>query len=146
MTDSGDYRRINGSCHCGNIRFTFDWPGDRHKIPVRACGCDLCSKHRGVWTSHPEGRFSLQVADESKTTPYRFGTETADFNVCTVCGVLPIVTCELDGTRYAVVNVNCFDDVDRAELDESPTDFEGEATGDRLARRKRNWTPEATSG
>ncbi len=72
---------------------------------------------------------------------YRFGTETADFYICTRCGVAPIVTSEIDGSGYAVVNVNCFDDVDPAELDESPTDFDGEGTEDRLARRQRNWSP-----
>ena len=145
MTDTSAYRRIHGSCHCGNIRVLFDWPGKEATIPVRACGCDLCTKHRASWTSHPEGRFSLRIVDESQVTQYRFGTQTADFHVCMTCGVVPIVTCELEGKRYAVVNVHCFDNVDRAELDESATDFEGESTGDRLARRQRNWTPEAAS-
>jgi hypothetical protein len=49
----------------------------------------------------------------------------------------------LDGTRYAVVNVNTFENVDRAELAEAAADFEGETTENRLSRRKRNWTPEA---
>ena len=40
------------------------------------------------------------------------------------------------------MNVNTFDNVDRSELAEAPTDFEGESTADRLARRRRNWTPE----
>jgi hypothetical protein len=50
----------------------------------------------------------------------------------------------IEGARYAVVNVNTFDNVDRAELSEAQTDFEGETTDSRLARRRRNWTPEAT--
>jgi hypothetical protein len=54
---------------------------------------------------------------------------------------MPIATCLIDGTLYAVINVNTFDDVKRSELVESPTDFEGETTEDRLARRRRNWTP-----
>ena len=146
MSDTASYRRIHGSCHCGNLRVLFDWPRAEPRIPVRACGCALCTKHRAVWTSHPKGRFALHVADESRVTPYRFGTKTADFHVCTTCGVVPIVTCVIDEERYAVVNVNCFDNVDRSELDETPTDFEGESTENRLARRKRNWTPEASAG
>jgi hypothetical protein len=142
MPDTPSLRRIHGSCHCGNVRFTFDWP-DPGPIPVRACGCGLCVRHRGVWTSHPKGSFTLAIADESKASVYRFGTKTADFHLCLICGVMPIVTCILDGTRYAVVNVNTFDDVDRSELVEGKTDFEGETTESRLARRKRNWTPEA---
>jgi hypothetical protein len=57
--------------------------------------------------------------------------------------VIPIVTCTIEGTRYAVFNVNTFDDVDRARIVAAPADFEGEGTQDRLARRQRNWTPEA---
>lgn len=126
-------RQIQGSCHCGNIRFTFHWPGDAQTIPVRACGCAFCRKHRGVWTSHPSGRVRLRVEGHAKVTQYRFGTETADFHVCAACGVVPIVTCLLDGARYAVVNANAFDDVDPSELAEAATDFEERAcrTGSR---------------
>jgi hypothetical protein len=49
----------------------------------------------------------------------------------------------IEGIRYAVVNVNAFDDLDRSQLVETATDFEGETTVKRLARRRRNWTPEA---
>ena len=146
MPEPTAFRRIEGSCHCGNIRFSFDWPGDGPTIPVRACGCGMCRKHGGVWTSHPQGRFSLTIADESRVNRYRFGTKTADFHICTTCGAAPIVTCEIDGARYAVVNVNTFDNVDRKELVVAPADFEGETTENRLARRRRNWTPEGTGG
>ena len=40
-------------------------------------------------------------------------------------------------------NVNTFEDVDRLQLVETPTSFEGETTETRMARRRRNWTPEA---
>jgi hypothetical protein len=141
MRDPISYRRIHGSCHCGNIRVTFDWP-DSGAIPVRACGCGLCAKHRAAWTSHPDGRFHLRIADKTRVTQYRFGTKTADFHVCLTCGAIPIVTCMIEGIRYAVFNVNTFDDVDRSEFVETATNFEGETTENRLARRRRNWTPE----
>lgn len=137
-------REIRGSCHCGNIRFTLEWP-DMGPIPVRACGCTFCTKHGGLWTSNPRGRFRLQVAAAAKAGPYRFGTRSADFHICAECGVAPIVTCVMDGTRFAVVNANAFDNVDRAELSAVAADFEGEAMEARLARRRRNWTPEAVA-
>ena len=143
MRDPVSYRRISGSCHCGNIRVALDWPDAGSTIPVRACGCTLCTKHRAIWTSHPDGRFHLRIADDSRVTRYRFGTKTADFHVCMTCGVLPIVTCEIEGSRYAVVNVNAFDNVDRSELIEVATNFEGETVENRLTRRRRNWMPEA---
>lgn len=142
MNETAAYRRIHGSCHCGNIRITLDWPGNPETIPVRACGCSMCRKHRAVWTSNPDGRFTCDIEDESKVSRYRFGTKTADLHTCKNCGVAPIVICEMDGRQYAVVNANTFDDVDPAELVEAATDFDGEDTDMRLARRRRNWTPQ----
>jgi hypothetical protein len=142
MPEPASFRRIHGSCHCGNIRFTLDWPDASAVIPVRACGCSHCTKHKGVWTSHPDGRFYLRIDDESRLSRYRFGTKTADFHVCSTCGVVPIVTCVIEGARYAVVNVNTFDNVPKSQLVETPANFEGESMESRLMRRRRNWTPE----
>jgi hypothetical protein len=36
MPQEVTYRRIDGSCHCGNIRFTFDWPRAAPTIPADA--------------------------------------------------------------------------------------------------------------
>ena len=141
--DKPSRHQLQASCHCGNIRVAIDWPDLGPTIPVRACGCEFCTKHRAAWTSHPDGRFRLQVADSSRVALYRLGTKTADFHVCSACGVAPIVTCVMDGTRYAVVNANTFDNVETAKLMQMSTDFEGETTEGRLARRRRNWTPEA---
>jgi hypothetical protein len=134
-------RRIHGSCHCGNIRITVDWPDAKPTIPVRACGCTMCRKHGAVWTSNPEGAFDLHINNDAKVTRYQFGSKTADFLTCTNCGALPIVICTIEGTEYAVVNANTFDDIDPTQLIAAPADFEGETTENRLARRKRNWTP-----
>lgn len=144
MSESDSFETINGSCHCGNLGFSFDWPEPGSAIPVRACGCNLCTKHRGVWTSHPDGRFRLFIRDEGQVNRYQFGTRTADFHICRVCGVLPITTCVIGPARYAVLNIHTFDGVDRARFVERATDFEGESIESRLARRQQNWTPEAT--
>src|SRR5262249_60548339 len=72
-------RQIRGSCHCGNIRFALLWPDSGPNIPVCACGCSFCTKHRAAWTSHPGGRFELRIAAESQVKRYQFGTKTADF-------------------------------------------------------------------
>ena len=82
---------------------------------------------------------ALRIADPADATRYRFGTGTADFHVCRACGAVPAVTCALEGRTYAVVNVNCLEGVDPTRLDRVPTDFEGEAVADRLARRRARW-------
>ena len=135
---------IAGSCHCGNLSFTLDWSPDPTEIPARACTCTFCSKHGGVWTSYPAGSLHFQVKDPAQVSCYAFGTETADFHICKQCGVVPLVTSAIDGKLYAVVNVNTFENVDRALLRHASSTVEGENTDDRLARRKRNWIANVT--
>lgn len=96
-------------------------------------------KHGGVWTSHPRSRLVVTVADPSHVTRYQFGTRTAVFHVCARCGVPPLVTCEIEGRTYAVVNVNCLEGVDPASLDRASANFDAEDVDSRLARRKRGW-------
>lgn len=139
------FEKIEGSCHCGNLQFAFYWPDNGSVIPVRACGCELCTKHRAVWTSHPKGSFDLHISDEGQLNRYRFGTKTADFHICRVCGVTPISICVISESRYAVVNVHTFNNMNPARLVERATDFAGETVQNRLARRQRSWTPEKTA-
>ena len=133
--------KITGSCHCGNIAFKLDWSPDPVEIPARACTCSFCQKHGGVWTSNPQGALEVDVKDPSLVSPYAFGTKTARFHVCSRCGAVPVVTSEVDGNTYAVVSVNAFDNVDASMLKRASATFDGEAEGERLARRARNWIP-----
>lgn len=131
--------RIEGACHCNNIAFTLLWPEQSPLIQGRECGCSFCQKHRGVWTSHPDAELSVRIADESSCSKYRFGTETAEFYVCAVCGVVPFVASEFDGHLYAVVSVNAFAPDSNISHSVAPVDFDGEQVGNRLERRRRNW-------
>ncbi len=108
---------------------------------MRACSCTFCTKHGGVYTSHPKGRLDVEISDESLLRAYRFGTRTADFHVCLCCGVVAFVTSNIEGIVHAVVNVNTFEKVNHSDLIRSVTDFEGETKEERLERRKRTWIP-----
>jgi hypothetical protein len=131
--------RIDGACHCGNVRFVLAWPDDARPIPARACGCTFCIKHGATWTSHPAATLRLTVASPMHWQRYAFGTGTADFHLCTRCGVPAVATSRIAGREYAVVNVNAFDGFDATWLDRSRSDFEGESVEDRLARRQSRW-------
>ena len=131
--------RLTGKCHCGNIALDLEWEGDPPDIPARACDCSFCVKHGGVWTSNPRASLTVSVADGARTTTYAFGTGTAVFHICTRCGTVPVVTSDVDGHTYAVVNVNALENVDPAWLRRSAAHFEGEDVASRLARRARNW-------
>lgn len=136
--------RVPGRCHCGNISFELEAPGEATELAVRACDCTFCVKHGGVWTSHPRGTLAARIADSSLLSRYRFGTGTGEFYICTKCGAVPFVTSEIDSRLYAVVNVNTFEGLDPKSLPRAPVSFEGESTENRLARRKQRWIPAVT--
>jgi hypothetical protein len=131
--------QIEGTCHCGNISYRLNWPGDGTDIPIRACGCTFCTKHAGAWTSHPDSELAATIRDESIVSKYRFGTGTADFYVCTRCGAVPFVISVIEDHLYAVVNVNTFERIDPSTFPRAAANFDGEDAGSRLGRRKRNW-------
>jgi len=100
---------INGKCHCGNIAFSLT------------------------------GALKVSVKEPALVSRYAFGTKSADFHICTRCGIVPVVTSRIDGRLYAVVSVNAFEGVDPSRLRRAPANFDGEGEDSRLARRKRNW-------
>ncbi len=126
---------IQGACHCGNIRFDLQWPSSAAEIGARQCGCSFCQKHGGAWTSHPDATLVVKIGDPAGLSKYRFGTETADFYVCSICGIVPFVIGDIDSERYAVVNVNTFCASDDYSISTTPSNFDGEDTGKRLERR-----------
>ena len=130
---------IRGSCHCRNVSFTLAWEPDPIEIPARACGCSFCTKHGGVWTSNPRGALRVMVEAPALVSRYSFGTQTAEFHICSRCGVVPVVTSRIDARLYAVVSVNAFEDVEPSLLRRSPASFDSENEASRLERRKRSW-------
>ena len=133
--------QILGSCHCGNIRFNLNWQPEPQEIPARECTCTFCTKHGGVWTSCPTGSLAVAIRSPSAVSRYTFGTKTADFHVCSVCGVVAVVTSTIDGNLYAVVSVNAFQNVPPSLLRRAAATFDAENEDTRLARRARNWIP-----
>jgi hypothetical protein len=90
----------------------------------------------------PNGSLRVAIRAPERVNRYAFGTKTAEFHVCTVCGVVLVVTSHIDGRTYAVVGVNAFEDVNPSILRRASASFDGEGEGERLARRARNWIPE----
>ncbi|WP_280151834.1 hypothetical protein [Piscinibacter sp. XHJ-5] len=133
---------ITGKCHCGNISFTLKWEPEPLQIPARACTCSFCTKHGGVWTSCPTGSLKVNVVEPTRVSKYRFGTKTGTFHICADCGVVPVVTSEVEGRLYAVVSVHAFEGVDPSLLRLASATFEGESEQARLARRTRTWIPD----
>jgi hypothetical protein len=96
-------------------------------------------KHGARWTANAGAGLTIHCKDASLVEAYAFGTKTADFHVCKVCGVVACSTSRIERRLYAVVNVNTFDDFDASRLVIGDVNFDGEEEPARLARRAANW-------
>jgi len=131
--------RRHGSCHCGNIAFTLDWP-EEGPLPLRQCSCSFCAKHSPVYFGRPNASLSVTVRDPSALSKYEFGTRTAQFHCCARCGVFVFATSVIADRVYAVLNAKTLDGAVPFTI--KPVDFDGEAVDDRLARRGASWIPD----
>ena len=131
----------SGGCHCGNIEVHLRLSKRPEDSYLRACACAFCRGHATRTVADVDGLVELQAKDWSLVELYRFGSATADYLVCRRCGVYVAAICETTAGTRAVVNVNCLDD--RAAFTTVPvvSEYDGESTDARLARRAEKWMP-----
>src|ERR1700743_2821261 len=96
--------RIQGGCHCGNVRCVFEATAGLDVLGLRACQCSFCRAHGARTTSDPNGTIALTVRDPAQLQRYRFGLGTADFLICRTCGAFLGAVMDEDGKRYMTVN------------------------------------------
>lgn len=135
---------IVGTCHCGNIRYVLRTFTAVHDITLRICRCDFCLRHRPRYWSDSRAQLEISVGNPGEIKRYRFGHGTADFVICTGCGVFCFAVTEDDNGYRAVTNMNLALDKDAA-LQEVFLEALAENEAERQVRRLRNWTP-VTSG
>ncbi len=132
---------FRGRCHCGNVEVTFETGQSAAELPLRACACSFCRAHAARCTSDPDGSVSIAVRDADRLGRYRFGLKTADFLVCTACGVYLGAVLDEGEKSWAILNVNAFDDAPAFVQQAAVADYDNEPDGGRRARRRANWTP-----
>ncbi|MDP6390425.1 MAG: aldehyde-activating protein [Alphaproteobacteria bacterium] len=133
--------RFTGSCHCGNLELAFETPTTPGELVLRSCQCSFCRRHGTRNVTDPAGLVDIAIADPSRLLRYRFGLKTADFLVCTACGVyVAAVYAEGDKT-YATVNTNTFDDPAGLPEVSGSVDYDAESEAERKSRRAARWTP-----
>ena len=137
MTDAE--RRLDGGCHCGNVRIVLFTRKPDEALPRRRCQCSFCRSRGAVYTSDPDGRLEIAFDNASDVNAYTFGHGTARFHVCRDCGGVPAVTCEVEGDMIAVVNLLMLEGVEWNPTEAQDMDFEGETGDSRMARRKSGW-------
>ncbi|HEV2111962.1 MAG TPA: aldehyde-activating protein [Gammaproteobacteria bacterium] len=96
--------KLEGGCHCGNIRVEVGLSRPAETYNPRACDCDFCMKHGAAYLSDPEGSLSIHVQDSRQSNRYRQGSGQAEFLLCSNCGVLVAVSYRDAGLTVGAVN------------------------------------------
>jgi hypothetical protein len=104
---------LNGSCHCGAVKFTATLT--EGFASARRCTCSICRMRGAVTvTSTPE---TFRVTQgEDKLATYRFNTGVAEHHFCSVCGIYTHHKRRSNPDQLGV-NVACLEGV-------SPFDFQ----------------------
>jgi hypothetical protein len=92
---------IEGSCHCGAVRWTFDGVPEY----ANACNCTLCRRYGVLWGYGFEGE-KVTVAGTTKV--YIQGERTLGFHFCPECGCIAYwraLAAGADGRRRMGVNL-----------------------------------------
>jgi hypothetical protein len=110
-------RMMEGSCHCGAVRFRVAADLDR----VTLCNCSMCTMKGFLHLIVAPEQFELLNGADDLAT-YRFNTRTARHTFCKVCGVHPFYVPRSDPDKIDV-NVRCLDGVDLAAI--SVATFDG---------------------
>jgi hypothetical protein len=133
--------RFEGGCHCGNIEVTFETSQAPGSLQLRECRCTFCRRHGQISVTDPAGKLAVRVREPGAVSRYQFGLRASEFFICRTCGVFVTAVCLIDGRVYATLNVNTL--ADRSAFTQRPVavDFDEESLAERLARRRRSWTP-----
>ncbi len=100
MEAVGD-RIIEGSCHCGRVRWRFTGEPDG----ATACNCSVCRRYGALWIYGHEGQ---EITVSGPTKAYWRNDRHLDFNFCPECACVVSWTGNHrseDGRRRIAVNV-----------------------------------------
>jgi hypothetical protein len=92
---------IEGACHCGAVRYTFDGLPDE----ATACSCTICRRHGTLWAY---GFQNEDIRISGDTLVYAWGRRNLGFHFCGKCGCVAAwwaIEAGADGRRYGAVNL-----------------------------------------
>jgi hypothetical protein len=128
-----------GRCHCGAIGFAYHTQQPPAAWNIRSCQCSFCRAHGALSTSDPAG--TLTFRESPSLHRYRFAQRTADFLLCSTCGVYIGAAIETPRGRFGIVSVNALTPQPAGLVTPAPMNYDGETTQARTARREQRWTP-----
>lgn len=111
--------QYQGSCHCGDIRFSLETTAPLTK--VLECNCSHCSRKGYLLTFVPRGQLTLGNPDV-KLGSYTFNRHVIQHHFCPRCGCAPFGFAEHKGQPTAAVNARCLENLDLASLEREAVD------------------------
>ena len=75
---------LNGSCHCGAVKFTATLT--QGFASARRCTCSICRMRGAVAVTSTHEGFTITEGEEHLAT-YQFNTRTAEHHFCRNCGI-----------------------------------------------------------
>ena len=110
---------FQGSCHCGQTRFTLDAEALE---PVAECNCSHCQRKGYLLSFHARERLAVQAGEDALST-YSFHQHRIAHKFCPRCGCAPFGLGQApDGSELVAVNVRCLEGLDLATLARTPVD------------------------
>ncbi len=135
------HTEYEGSCHCGAIGFTYRSSIEPVQWSIRACQCSFCRAHDALSTSDPGGQIDFMASQPELLRKYQFGLKTADFLLCSDCGVYIGAVIETHSGTFGIVNVHALREAPANLAATAPISYDDEDVGGRVARREDRWTP-----
>jgi hypothetical protein len=105
--------KFQGSCHCGNVTFSFE---EEEINSGMRCTCSYCERRGSAMSMFTLSRDKLAIdADDDAMGLYQFDTKIAKHYFCRNCGIHPFLeTVRAPGQLR--VNLGCIDGIDVDKL------------------------------
>lgn len=128
-----------GRCHCSAIGYRYYTPVDPALWAIRACDCSFCRMHDALSASGPASEIEFFAQTDERMTRYRFGLQTADFLLCSNCGVYIGALMPAAGASVGIVNLRALVAPPENMAAAMPVSYTGEHRELRIARREQRW-------
>ena len=132
---------FTGSCHCEALGFVYQTALPAEGWSVRACQCHFCREHGALSTSDPNGQLEFCARSAQPLQRYRFALRTADFLLCSQCGVYVGAQIETARGAFGIVNTRALQPPPAGLAEPVPAHYDTENTEERVERREQRWTP-----
>lgn len=132
---------LHGSCDCGGLSLEFVTALEPGSLTPRACDCSFCRKHGAAYVSDPAGSLTVRENRGGALHGHRQGSKSAEFVLCSECGVLLAATYAGASRVYGAVNARCLDSRDELGVPQSASP-QHLSVAEKVARWTALWVPD----